>query len=68
MKLFINRLTNKVILAKTRKDAGLKFGLSIRQTANEINLFDPQTDKKAMIPQELLQAVEMFKQQRNQFS
>ena len=62
MKFYINTHSNKVVLAKNRRDAKAKFGISFKQAANEVNLYDQLTDKKAIVPQELAGEVEAFKE------
>jgi len=65
MTYYIHIQTNRVVEAKTRKEAKKLLGLSFTQMANELNLFDPHSDKEAIIPQELEIGIADYKERKS---
>jgi hypothetical protein len=52
----------RVISARNRDEARLLFGLSHKQAANEMSVYDPSNDKDAIIPKELEKEIKVFKE------
>lgn len=65
MTYFIHIQSRRVVEAKTRKEAKKLLGLSFTQMANELNLFDPHTDRDAIIPPEIAQDIADYKERKS---
>jgi len=63
MPYYIHNKTKRVISAKDREDARDIYGLSWKQTEQEVNLYVPHDDKDAVIPHELEAEIGEYKRQ-----